>query len=173
MGADDGDNVYEVGEEGTITNGVQTLYALAPQNGSFKVALADADQNVWPGGGPMLAGEMPYYIGKAWCLGNMEEAPVPGVDAENPGENPGVTCDGILLDNLTQTDGATLDIQFTAIQARHNPDFQCFPPEDGTLTVTKIIVGGPFAGLEESFSFELDGGSAASFDASGERADAS
>jgi hypothetical protein len=41
----------------------------------------------------------------------------------------GVTCDGSLLGNESQTDSLTADIAFSAVQARHNKDFKCEKPE--------------------------------------------
>jgi len=71
--ADDGDNVYEEGEQ-LLSNGIQTLYDLATTTGSFSVPLADADGNIWDGNGPIPGGET-RYIGKAWCFGGMSATP--------------------------------------------------------------------------------------------------
>ncbi len=137
--ADDGDNVYEANEN-SISDGIKTLYNLATTT-PWKVALADATHNVWgtPGPIPLNATK---YIGKAWCLGTLELHPVDAGQGDNPSVNPGVTCNGTLLNNLTQTDGATLDIQFRAEQARHNGQFICNPPTTATLTLVKEVTGG-------------------------------
>jgi len=121
--ADDGDNVLEEGEQ-IITNSIETLSALAPENNPVQIALADSDENVWGGQGP-IPGQETRYIGKAWCFGTLALSPVPTGQGQSPSVNPGVTCDGTLLGNETQTDGAILDVSFSAIQARHNDDFQC------------------------------------------------
>lgn len=140
--ADDGDNVYEVGEN-PISDSVQTLYGLATTT-PFKVALADSQHNVWTGTpGPMIAGEMPYYIAKAWCLGTLTLNPVPDGQGVDPTVAPGVSCDGTMLNNLTQTDGATLDIVFRAVQARHNDDFRCI-----NCTINTEVTLVPDSGFE-------------------------
>ena len=136
--ADDGDNVYEVGEN-EISKGVQTLYNLA--NTPFSVALADATHNVWGTPGPIPAEET-VYIAKAWCFGNLTLDPVPDNGGINPTLESGVNCDGRTLNNLTQTDGATLDVAFRAIQTRHNDTFVCNEEEPrlATITVNKTVV---------------------------------
>src|SRR3989344_3086539 len=139
--ADDGDNVYE-DDEGTISSGIKTLYDLATTT-TFSVALADAGNNVWTGApGPMPANET-RYIGKAWCFGTMTLDAVPAGEGENPSVDPGVHCDGTALNNLTQTDGATVDVAFRAIQARHNTEFLCggedTEPRLAKITVTKVV----------------------------------
>lgn len=137
--ADDGDNVYEIGEE-TISDGVQTLYNLATTT-PFSVALADSLGSIWPDNGPIPADEA-RFIGKMWCFGDLAETPViqdaigdtgtPGLGDSTNGpltRGTGFTCDGIGFGNETQTDEATLDVEFTAVQARNNDDFRCEPPE--------------------------------------------
>lgn len=139
--ADDGDNVYEDDEE-QISDGVQSLIDLAPQGDSFQVALADSSGNVWGGDDPLPANET-VYIAKAWCMGDLTLNPVPAGQGVNPQVATGVTCDGEDLGNEAQTDGVELNVVFTAVQARHNPDFLCTPPDEeedtATLTVNKII----------------------------------
>lgn len=139
--ADDGDNVYEVGEN-AISNGVQSLYDLATST-PFSVALADPDNNIWD---PLNPGPIPAnqtrYIGKAWCFGDLSLTPVAAGAGVNPSVNPGVTCNGSSLGNETQTDAATLDVAFRAVQARHNSEFRCAEtdPRIATITVTKEVV---------------------------------
>jgi hypothetical protein len=60
----------------------------------------------------------------------------------NPSVNAGVTCDGSALGNITQTDGATVDVAFRAVQARNNPSFTCGDTDTRTtkLTVIKNVV---------------------------------
>ena len=137
--ADDGDNVFEE-DENIITEGTG-LDVLDDNN----IILADSTSNVWDGDGPLLGGlddedPITHYIGKAWCFGDLGQAPLPqfgydgpddpendGLDTEGnatPGDG-GFTCNGSLLDNATQTDMVLADIQFTAVQARNNPDFVC------------------------------------------------
>jgi len=140
--ADDGDNVLEEGEQ-IITNSIETLSALAPENNPVQIALADSDENVWGGQGP-IPGQTTRYIGKAWCFGTLTLSPVPAGQGDNPSVNPGITCDGTLLGNETQTDGATLDVSFSAVQARHNDSFQC--EGDCELDTVNTII--PDSGFE-------------------------
>lgn len=145
--ADDGDNVYEIGENG-ISQGVQTLYNLATTT-PYSVALADSTHNVW---NPSVPGPIPgnttKYIAKAWCFGTLVPTPVtqdnlPGGNNNGPlsGRGMGFTCNGTTLDNLTQTDSATVDVAFRAVQSRHNPDFTCGGTESrlAKITVTKVV----------------------------------
>jgi predicted ribosomally synthesized peptide with SipW-like signal peptide len=144
--ADDGDNVYEQGEQ-ALSNGVQTLYNLATTT-PFSVALADPTHNVWATTtpGPIL-GNTTKYIGKAWCFGNLTLAPVAQDGLGHTGTNgpqqrgTGVVCNGTALGNLTQTDSATLDLAFRVVQARNNPNFSCGGTDTRTakITVTKIV----------------------------------
>jgi predicted ribosomally synthesized peptide with SipW-like signal peptide len=110
---DDGDNVLETHEtvfkEGTAT----TLF-----DGAIWT-LADSLSNIWNVTGPMLA-DQTYYVGKAWCFGDLTLNPVPSGEGENPTVDSGVLCDGATLDNASQTDMLLADIEFTAVQARHN-----------------------------------------------------
>jgi predicted ribosomally synthesized peptide with SipW-like signal peptide len=137
--ADDGDNVYEEGEN-AISEGVQTLTDLATTSGSFTVTLADATGNVWGGLNPIPGGQT-VYIAKAWCFGTLTLNPVESGEGVNPQVASGVQCDGSALGNGTQTDSATLDIQFRAEQARNNRRFQCQDDDRpvGTLTIIKVV----------------------------------
>jgi len=130
--------VYEVGEN-AISNGVQTLTNLATSTGSFSVTLADSAGNVWGGTSPIPANQT-VYIAKAWCFGTLTPSPVPAGTGVNPQVASGIQCNGSALNNLTQTDGATLDVSFSAVQARNNPNFRCKETSrEATLTVIKVI----------------------------------
>lgn len=122
--ADDGDNVYEEGED-SISNGVKSLIQLAPQGGSFSLALADALGNVWDETTNPIPGGDTVYIAKAWCVGDLTLNPVAAGQGVNPTVASGVTCNGTAVGNEVQTDGVTLDVMFRSIQARHNPGFTC------------------------------------------------
>ena len=140
--ADDGDNVYEEGE-GEITDGVQTVSDMFGDDETFTTTLADSEESVWPEDGPIPGGET-RYIAKAWCFGTLDMTPLQDNSDTGPLTRPNFfTCDGSALDNVTQTDGVTLDVAFRAIQSRHNEDFQCDgedeTPRTATLTVTKIV----------------------------------
>jgi predicted ribosomally synthesized peptide with SipW-like signal peptide len=148
--ADDGDNVYEQGEQAS-TDGVETLYNMGTTT-PFSVALADSTHNVWATSTPSapLTGGKTYSIGKEWCLGTLTLNPVAqdGLGKTNPDTNgpqirgTGLTCNGTLLGNLTQTDSATVDLAFTTVQARNNPNFSCGSSTTtpmAKITVTKIV----------------------------------
>ncbi|NBD73971.1 hypothetical protein GVX82_02935 [Patescibacteria group bacterium] len=145
--ADDGDNVYEQGEN-LLTDGVESLYDLAYADGPFSVALADRDNNAWGlGAGTPLPANETVYIAKAWCAGTLTPDPL-GQDGEGKtGDNgpmergTGISCDGTELSNETQMDVATVDVAFRAVQARHNGEYVCedTEPRLATLTVTKVV----------------------------------
>ena len=144
--ADDGDNVYELGEEGFLDDATSIfdMFGSSTTSSTFSVALADAQNNVWGEDGP-IPGEETRYVGKAWCFGDMTLDPVEQDNATTSGpldgRGTGFLCDGTELDNLTQTDGLTMDIGFRAIQARHNDEFLC--GEGGrtaTITVVKEVI---------------------------------
>ena len=138
--ADDGDNVYESDEQ-LLPAG--PLGALGVDE-TATIALADITQNIWNDGlapGALPAGGV-VYIGKAWCFGDGTGLTPYSQDGDGnpdggPSERP-VQCNGAPLNNLTQTDSATMDITFRAVQARHNDNFACnrLPT---TLTVHKIV----------------------------------
>ncbi len=167
--ADDGDNVYEVGEP-VISGGVKTLMDLASTSGAWSVALADATHNVWGTPGPIKAEET-AYIAKAWCFGTLTPAALPdNADTGPLVRGTGILCDGKTLGNETQTDTATLDIQFRTEQARHNGRFLCneevvVEPENGTLTIVKNIVGNEAA--PDDFDFVVNEGVPTSFEVDG------
>ncbi|MEA1929662.1 MAG: hypothetical protein U9M92_02145 [Patescibacteria group bacterium] len=164
---DDGDNVLETGED-LLSDDVQTITELFGDDKTFSVGLADAFNNVWTGeAGPANGGET-YYLGKAWCYGDMTLAPVSqdGLDSSGPldGRGSGFNCDGSLLGNESQTDGTTLDVAFRATQARHNPTFTCNgnQPRTATVTVIKEIVndnGGD--NVIDDFQLYVDNGTVA------------
>ncbi len=142
--ADDGDNVLEDNEH-VISQG--PIGALGLQ-GSTTLTLADSQSNIWTGTGGPVPGDKTLYIGKAWCFGTIGTAPLAqdGLGSTSPRtpatSNGGITCDGHLLDNSTQTDSLTADVSFSAVQARNNSSFQCVPPRQtpkGSITVIKTV----------------------------------
>lgn len=138
--ADDGDNVLETGEE-VIEEG--SASAVLNKN----IALADSQTN---GGDPIIGGDNEtYYIGKAWCFGTLTKDPVPAGEGVNPTVDGGVTCDGSLLDNATQTDKVLADIQFDAVQARNNPDFTCEPPVVVSCNTEDAIFASSFSNNDQ------------------------
>src|SRR3989344_3254580 len=160
--ADDGDNVYEEGEN-QITQGVQTITNMFGPDHSFSVPLADSLNNIWtPNNLGPVPGDTTVYIAKAWCFGTLGLAALgqDGVGTDGPllpnRVGTGVTCDGTGLGNITQTDGVTLDLAFRAVQSRHIPDYVCNDgePRTATLTVNKVIVTDN-GGNETISSFQL------------------
>ncbi|MFC1750800.1 VWA domain-containing protein [Pseudomonadota bacterium] len=120
---DDGDNVLE-DNESPFAQGLASQVLPAVSG-----ALADATGNIFnPAGGPLSGGQT-YYIGKAWCFGEMTLTPVSQDGLDNPDNSPetdpGFTCDGSGLDDASQTDRLVGDISFSAVQSRHNPNFTC------------------------------------------------
>lgn len=149
--ADDGDNVLE--DDETIIS--QGNFGQLGVGNSYPLTLADSDENIWTGEGGPVPGNETLYIGKAWCFGDIADAPIaqdnfsdvisPALDndgnqvAGEP-EDGGITCDGTALGNISQTDSLTADVVFEAVQARHNPDFQCAVPRPRTtLTLVKQL----------------------------------
>lgn len=135
--SDDGDNVLEDDE-------VEQVFSQSSLgNLSQSIVLADANgQGILNEEGP-LAGGGTYYIGKAWCFGDLT---IDAVDQDGEGKlenstngplvrGTGISCDGSGLDNTTQTDSVMGDITFTAVQARHNEGFVC--NEGGGLGCTE------------------------------------
>lgn len=143
--ADDGDNVLE-SDEDVISQGPIGALGL---NGSTTVSLADSVTNIWTGVPGPVPGDEILYIGKAWCFGNIGQAPLlqDGLGTTSPrrpnNSTGGVTCDGSGLNNSTQTDSLTADVMFTAVQARNNSRFLCVPPdvvEQGQIVINKIVI---------------------------------
>ena len=135
---DDGDNVLETREkiikEGTGLDVLNNSIVLAD---SVTNNLGDSDGVPAPGG-------ITQYIGKAWCFGTLTQAALPQDGVNNlltpANSSGGVTCDGTLLNNATQTDRVLANIQFDAVQARNNRDFVCSSlVPTSTPTPTPII----------------------------------
>ena len=129
--ADDGDNVYEQGENVFKKGLVKDIW-----NGQ-NWTLADSQTNIWSGSGPLL-GNTVKYIGKAWCFGDIAETPVAQDGLGKTGSNgplargTGFTCSGANTGNIYQTDGITADITFSVVQSRNNSTYVC----GGTSTTT-------------------------------------
>jgi len=119
--ADDGDNVWEEGEE------LLTYGPAYDAIGGLTYAIADSvENNVGGLDGEALVGGETYYIGKYWCYGELTLDPlnedVGGPDVRGAS---GFICDGEPVDNMSQTDAMMVDVSFYAVQARHNGDFVC------------------------------------------------
>jgi len=72
-----------------------------------------------------LSGGTDYFIGKAFCFGELKLAPVAGDGGVNPTVNPGITCDGKLVTNASQSDKVTATLEFYIEQSRNNTGFKC------------------------------------------------
>ena len=150
--ADDGDNVLEDNE---VASAFVDDEPLANAD-DFQVVLADSTGNgiFQPGtNNDPLAGNTPYYIGKAWCFGELTLTPVTQGLGVNPTTEDGISCDGSGLNNITQTDSVTGDISFSAVQERHQPDFKCDCDPTGSSVVSDT--SNTVVGDEDGFSVAL------------------
>ncbi len=139
--ADDGDNIYEEGED----NFGAPVSAASLVNQTW--ALADSTTSDGP-----IQGDVTQYIGVYWCAG---EISVVGND---------LSCDGEAMGNEAQTDSWTADLQFYIEQSRNNADFRCNPidtePETATVTVDKVVTftSDQIAGVDVTdFTLTIDG----------------
>jgi predicted ribosomally synthesized peptide with SipW-like signal peptide len=129
--ADDGDNVLETGEKVLLTGNPVDL----PQgdgNPGMTFPIVDSTFNAFGTVGQPLAGLETKHIGKAWCFGTLTQTPATQDGSGsliNPGgpQGPGITCDGALVTNISQSDTLIGDVTFSAVQSRNNPSFVCKP----------------------------------------------
>jgi len=122
---DDGDNVFETDEQDFL---FQEGSASAIFNGETWT-IADSNGSLWDESPTPLDPEKTYYIGKAWCFGNLTKAPLAPSDTNTPlNSNGGFLCDGSLVNNAAQTDVMLADVSFYAIQSRNNSNFLCGDP---------------------------------------------
>ena len=112
---DDGDNVYEDGEEIFWEGEAGEMF-----NGDWQTI---ADSN---GDDPLPGGET-VYVAKAWCFGTLTPDAEPQEEDLSPLDGTGFTCDGTGDgdQNDAQTDGVVMDVSFYAVQERNNPEFSC------------------------------------------------
>ncbi len=105
---DDGDNVFEVGEQplfGTSTQSASTVL----NNKTY--TLAD------PTSPSPLTASSTAYVGITWCAGNLTVNLATGA----------ITCDANALGNTAQTDSMSVDIAFRAVTIDQT-DFRCEDP---------------------------------------------
>jgi hypothetical protein len=121
--ADDGDNVYEQGEN-------IFKYGTAKEVFNGKIfPLADSKVNIWGSGA--LPANSTKYIGKAWCFGDMIHSPVVQDGKGKNGSNgplvrgTGFICDGSRVGNIVQSDSITADVSFYVVQSRNRGQFMC------------------------------------------------
>jgi predicted ribosomally synthesized peptide with SipW-like signal peptide len=131
--ADDGDNVFESGEQVFKQGLAKDIF-----NGQNWV-LADASKNIWGGSGP-LTGDTVKYIGKAWCFGAMAQTPKAQDNLGKTGSNgplvrgTGFSCAGADVGNAVQSDGLKVDVSFAVVQSRGNASYLCSGVVLGTST---------------------------------------
>jgi len=113
---DDGDNIYEPGEE-ILMHGYASDIVNATGHTAVYTLADSKENNVGGQDGQPLEGSHTYYIGKMWCFGNL-------IWSDNTTSTEW-TCNGASVDNKSQTDEVQGDITFFAIQARNNDNFQC------------------------------------------------
>jgi hypothetical protein len=137
--ADDGDNVYEQGETVFKTGLVKDLFD------GKNWSLADSQTNIWGNNPKYIPGGSTKYIGKEWCFGTSTPNPISQDGKGKTGSNgplvrgTGFVCDGIPVGNIAQSDGISVDVNFSASQARDNNSFVCGDP--GTTTPKGSISG--------------------------------
>lgn len=106
---DDGDNIWEQGEDKLdVPNNPGTAGALFT-DGKFELFV--------PSTAPLTASST-EYIGMAWCAGSIE------VNEQNAS----IACDASGMDNQAQSDSMSFDISLYVEQARNNDDFNCELP---------------------------------------------
>jgi hypothetical protein len=123
--ADDGDNVLEEGER-VLMEGPASNLPQGDQNLGATYPIVDSTYNAFGTVGQPFPGNTDKYIGKAFCFGTLAKVPVPQGQG-SPETNPGVTCDGVPVNNASQSDSVMGNIAFTAVQSRNNGDFRCVP----------------------------------------------
>lgn len=137
--ADDGDNVFEDDEEILVEGPASNVI-----DGGTLTLADSAENNIGGTDGEGVSAEETFFIGKAWCYGNLDTSN-PLVqdnvnDARNPGsvDGPGVDCDGTDVSNISQSDILTGDVSFYAEQTRNNDDFVC---ADVVWPEPKVVLG--------------------------------
>lgn len=118
--SDDGDGVYESGEEVIMPSTNLSLLDQGLGNNGDTFDLVDTTTNVFDTGAvgtPFPVDPAVEYMGQAWCFGaltvNTDNATTP------------FTCDGSGVDNQAQGDNVAGTISFYAVQSRHNDTFEC------------------------------------------------
>lgn len=100
---DDGDNIFQLDEEGGI------LVDVGEGPG-------DSITGVYPLFTPQtqaMTGDTTEYLGVAWCYGNFQRT------------GASLTCDGGPVTNVSQTDSLEASVSFYVEQSRNNGNFQC------------------------------------------------
>ena len=103
---DDGDNIFELGEEPIF--GTTTQRAIEVLN-EKTYTIGDAREDNYCGV------NQSRFVGIYWCAGNLS------VDVSNAK----ITCDGSGIGNESQTDSMAVDVSIRALPAKENPNFTC------------------------------------------------
>ncbi len=113
----EGDNIWQEGEQPLFSNGEGPASDVL---GGVSYPLFTPSTNSLPAGDTA-------YVGLYWCFGEIS------IGAGT------LTCNGELVNNITQTDSMTADLSFYVEQARNNEDFTCPTPDqiepDNNITV--------------------------------------
>jgi len=115
---DDGDNVFEPQGNPLEIPLFSNISGPASDvlSGRTYTLAAPGSPNVFTGVvGDPLVGSNNYYIGLAWCAGDLSVDLGTGV----------ITCNGLTMGNIAQTDSVSADLTFRTEQSRNNPDFDC------------------------------------------------
>lgn len=122
--ADDGDNVLEDNETLVLDRHLD-MFPQGALNTGETLGLADGDSNIFGVDGDPLTPGVDYNLGHGWCFGDLTLAPVAAGSGVNPTVDPGFTCDGSLVTNVSQSDDVVGNISFYAVQERNNTTFDC------------------------------------------------
>ena len=114
-GAFPGDNKYQPGCDKELMTEPETI-----KNYEGNFSLVDNTFSFVGEVGTPLEENKTYYIGFAWCFGEM--------NIENDGT---ITCESKSFQDEVQTDKLVLDVSFEAAQAENNLDFVCFSEGSG------------------------------------------
>ena len=131
---DDGDNVLE--DDETSTFGQTTLAGLdgvtVPISDDTADSILDAPLN----NDATFPDTETYHIGKAWCYGELTLDLVAAGQGVDPTVDPGVDCDGSAVGNMSQSDIATVGLEFFAVQSRNNDGFSCADRDGGVFAAS-------------------------------------
>jgi len=115
------DGVFDAGESVLMAGPISDL----PQgdlNAGQVFDITDATDNIFgvagvpfPAYDPADPNGTTMHIGKVWCFGDLSYDASLG----------GYSCDGSLVNNVSQNDSVTGNVTFYAVQERHNETFEC------------------------------------------------
>ena len=153
---DDGDNVLEADETNTFGQ-----LPLAELDGA-SVPIADSSEgSILPdplNNDATFPDTETYYIGKAWCYGDLTLDPVAQGDNNSPTEDPGINCNGSPVGNMSQSDSATVGLSFFAVQSRNNDGFRCDQRGQEEPEPPEVADGDIFESLSAGMRVKAQGG---------------